>query len=104
MTLQRILAVVAAVLLVGAAALAILGPPSLPLAQVLLMLDHDTTDAMHAFVGRHLSEWIWSDLAQPLLARPAWLVPAALGVIFAGAATSLSTRNSAGRSRRRSQR
>lgn len=104
MTLQRILAVLAAGLLVGAVALAILAPPSLPFGQVLLMLDNDATDAAHAFVGRHFAEWMWSDLAMPLLLRPAWLVPATLGLICAGAATSLYSRKSAGRSHRRSQR
>jgi len=103
-TLQRILAVLAAALLVGAMALAILVPPGLPLGQLLLMLDHDATTAAHAFVGRHLSEWIWSNLAMPLLLRPAWLVPAALGLICAGVATSISTNKTAGRSHRRSQR
>ncbi len=104
MTLQRILAVLAAGLLVGAVALAILAPPSLPLGQVLLMLDNDATDAVHTFVGRHFSEWMWSDIAMPLLLRPAWLVPATLGLICAGVATSLYNKNTAGRSHRRSQR
>ncbi len=104
MTLQRILAVLAAGLLVGAVALAILAPPSLPLGQVLLMLDDDATNAAHAFVGRHFPEWIWSDIAMPLLLRPAWLVPATLGLICAGAATSLYNKKTAGRSHRRSQR
>lgn len=104
MTLQRILAVLAAALLVGAVSLALLVPPSLPLGQLLLMLDQDATDAAQAFVGRHFSDWIWSDLAMPLLLRPAWLVPATLGLICAGAATSISTKKTAGRSHRRSQR
>ncbi len=104
MTLQRIFAVLAATLLVGAVALAMLFPPSLPLGDLLLMLDHDATDAVHAFVGRHFSEWIWSDLATPLLLRPAWLVPATLGLICAGAATSIPTSKTTGRSHRRSQR
>lgn len=104
MTLQRILAVLAAALLVGAVSLALLVPPSLPLGQLLVMLDQDATDAAQAFVGRHFSDWIWSDLAMPLLLRPAWLVPATLGLICAGAATSISTKKTAGRSHRRSQR
>jgi uncharacterized membrane protein len=102
--MQRILAVLAAVLLVGAAALAMLVPPLLPLGQVLLMLDHDATNAVHTFIGRHFSEWIWSNVAMPLLLRPAWLVPAALGLICAGVATSVSGKKTAGRPHRRSQR
>lgn len=104
MTLQRALAVLAAVLLVGAVALAVLAPPELPLAQALRMLNRDATDAAHAFVGRHLAEWIWSGLAMPLLDRPAWLVPATLGLICAGAAASFSGRKATGRRHRRSQR
>jgi hypothetical protein len=103
-TLQRILAVLAAALLVGAAALAALGPSEWSLGKVLLLLDHDATDAAHAFVGRHFAEWIWADLAMPLLVRPAWLVPATLGLICAGAAASFSGRKTAGRPHRRSQR
>lgn len=104
MTVPRILAVLAAALLVGAVALATIGPPDLPLGQVLLMLDHGATDAAHAFVGRHVSEWAWSNLAMPVLIRPAWLVPAAFGLIAAGASASLAGRKPAGRPHRRSQR
>ena len=105
MTLQRILAVLSAILLVGAVALASLGPPSLPLGQVLLMFDHSMTEAVHGFIGRHLADWIWSDLAMPLLIRPAWLLPVALGLICAGAAASVSSRRKPARHpHRRSQR
>jgi hypothetical protein len=103
-TLQRILAVISAMLLVGAVALATLGPPSVPLAQLLLMVDHDLADALRSGIERHLASWIWSDVALPLLVRPAWLVPAALGLICAGAAFSVSGRKPAGRPHRRSQR
>lgn len=104
MTLQRILAVVSAILLVGSVALATLGPPSVPLGQVLLMLNHDLTEALRGGVEQYLAAWIWADMAVPLLVRPAWLVPAALGLIFAGAAFSVSGRKPAGRPHRRSQR
>jgi hypothetical protein len=103
-TLQRILAVLSAAFLVGAVALATLGPPSVPLGQVLLMIDHDMTEAVHGFVGVHLAEWLWTDLAMPVLIRPAWLVPVTLGLICAGAAASLSGRKPARRPTRRSQR
>jgi len=103
-TLQRILAVLSSILLVGAVALAMLGPPSLPLGQALLMVDHDVTEAVHGFIGQHLTEWIWTSVAMPLLVRPAWLLPAALGLIFAGAAVSVSGRKAARRTHRRSQR
>ena len=102
MIAQRILAVLAALMLVGAVALAMLGPPSVPLGQALFMLNHDVMDVLHSGVERHLSAWLWENIAMPLLLRPAWLVPAALGLICAGISLSLSTRKSARRSHRRS--
>jgi len=91
-------------LLVGAVALATLGPPSVPLGQVLLMMDHDLTETLHAGIELHFADWLWSDVALPVLVRPAWLVPASLGLICAGAAFSVSARKPAGRPHRRSQR
>ncbi len=102
MIAQRILAVLAAILLVGAVALAMLGPPAVPLGHALFMLDHDLMEGMHAFIGHHLHAWLWDNLVVPLLVRPAWLVPAALGLICAGMSLSLSTRKSTHRSHRRS--
>jgi hypothetical protein len=99
---QRILAVLAAMLLVGAVALAMLGPPSLPLGQALFMLNHDLMNVLHSRTERYLSGWLWDNLAMPLMLRPAWMVPAALGLICAGMSLSLSTRKSAHRSHRRS--
>jgi hypothetical protein len=99
---QRVLAVLAAALLVGAVALAMLGPPGVPLGQVMFMIDHDLMDAVHRFVGTHLATWLWDYVVVPLMLRPAWLVPAALGLICGGASLSLSSRNSTRRSHRRS--
>jgi hypothetical protein len=99
---QRILAVLAAALLVGAVALAMLGPPEVPLGQVLFMINHDLMEAVHGFIGTHLASWLWDYLLVPLLVRPAWLVPAAFGLIFGGVSLSLSTRKTARRSHRRS--
>jgi hypothetical protein len=99
---QRILAVVAAMLLVGAVALAMLGPPEVPLGQALFMVDHDLMDAMHSFIGTHMAAWIWDYVLMPVLVRPAWLVPAGLGLICGGMSLTLSTRKSTHRSHRRS--
>jgi hypothetical protein len=100
---QRILAVLAAMFLVGAVALAMLGPPAVPLGQALFMLDHDLMDALHSGIENHVSTWLWGNLAVPLMLRPAWLVPAAMGLICGGLSLSLATRKkSAHRSHRRS--
>jgi hypothetical protein len=99
---QRILAVVAAMLLVGAVALALLGPPSVPLGQALFMLDHDLMAVVHSGIEQYLSAWLREHLVMPLMLRPAWMLPAALGLICAGTSLSLSTRKSTHRSHRRS--
>jgi hypothetical protein len=99
---QRILAVLAAMLLVGAVALAMLGPPGVPLGQVLFMIDHDLVNAAHTFIGTHLATWLWDYLVVPLMLRPAWLVPAALGLLAGGMSLSLSIRKTTHRSHRRS--
>ena len=104
MTLQRILAVLSAILLVGAVALATLGPPGLPVGQVLLLIDHDLTEAVRTGIQTHLADWLWTDVVAPFLVRPAWLVPAALGLICVGAAVSAGGGKPARRPHRRSQR
>ena len=102
MIAQRVLAVLSAALLVGAVALAMLGPPQVPLGQLVFMLDHDLMEAVHQFVGSHLASWLWDYMLVPVLVRPAWLVPGAIGLICGGLSLSLSTRKSAHRSHRRS--
>jgi hypothetical protein len=99
---QRVLAVLSAALLVGAVALAMLGPPQVPLGQLVFMVDHDLMEAVHQFVGSHLASWLWDYMLVPVLVRPAWLVPGAIGLICGGLSLSLSTRKSAHRSHRRS--
>lgn len=91
-------------LLVGAVALATLGPPAVPLGGLLAMIDHDLTETLRSGIEQYLAGWIWSDLMVPLLIRPAWLVPASLGLVTAGVALSISGRKPAGRPHRRSQR
>ena len=78
MIAQRVFAVLAAMLLVGAVALATLGPPEVPLGQMLFMIDHDLMGALHGGIERHLWVWMWDYLVQPLMVRPAWLVPACM--------------------------
>ncbi len=102
MILQRILAVLSAILLVGAVALAMLGPQGLPLGQAIFMMDHDVMEVLHRGIELHVAAWLWRDGAVPLLVRPAWLVPASLGLICAGFALSVSNRKPARRSHRRS--
>jgi hypothetical protein len=99
---QRTLAVLAAILLVGAVALATLGPGTISLGQALFELSPAEPDAMHHWLERIMGVWAWNDLALPMIVRPAWLVPAALGLICVGLSVSFPNRKSAHRSHRRS--
>ncbi len=101
MIIQRALAVLAAVLLVGAVALAALGPPNVPLGAALFMLDHDVLASVESALQAHLSRWMWSGLVMPLLMRPAWLLPAAVGLVCAGVSLTLTNRQPPQRSSRR---
>jgi hypothetical protein len=99
---QRTLAILAAILLVGSVALATLGSGAISLGRALLQLDRDLPEGMHAWMERSVGPWAWNDLCLPLLIRPAWLLPASLGLICLGLSLSLSNRKSAHRSHRRS--
>ena len=101
MIAQRILAVLAAVCLVSSAALATLGPPDLPLDQMLLMSGGSVMRTLEEWTRQHLAVWVWNDIEVPLLARPAWLIPAALGILFAGLAVTLTPSRGTPRHRRR---
>ncbi len=95
MIAQRILAVLAAALLVSAVALATLSPPDMPLGQFLLLADHDAVSRVQFFVERVSSHWLWTWGFVPLLVRPTWLVPAMLGIVCAGVSMSLASRAAA---------
>jgi len=92
---QRILAVLAALLLIGAFALATLGPPGVPLGHVLFLMAPPVMN----WLAAHVPAWFWANLAMPLMLRPAWLLPASLGVIAAGASMTLANRPQTHRSR-----
>jgi len=102
MAAYRILAVIAAALLVGSVALATLGPPEVPLGQLLFMIDHETMNRVQSWVLHYLGDWVWRYGVSPVMVRPAWLVPAALGLVCVGASVTLSARKPAHRSHRRS--
>jgi hypothetical protein len=99
---QRVLAVVSAILLVTAVAIATFGPESISLGQALYLLDHDVLDKLPGWSTRNLGIWVWSSVIQPLLVRPAWLIPAGAGIVCVGLSLSLSNRKTTRRSHRRS--
>jgi hypothetical protein len=99
---QRALAIIAAVLLVAAVGVATFGPQSVSLGQALVLFDRDVLAKLPLWSTRLLGNWVWVSLIQPLLVRPAWLVPASLGLVCAGLSLSLSNRKTTHRSHRRS--
>lgn len=101
MIAARILAIISAVFVVAAFALAIMLPPELPLSQAIAIVNHGWLVAFQEAVRHHVSEWAWMNLAVPLLLRPAWLLPIALGLVTAGMAVTLSSRRGSARSRQR---
>ncbi len=94
---QRIMAVLAAAFLVGAIAVAMIGPVNVPLGAALYMLDRPVLYAVQA----HLAGWIWEGMAVPLLVRPAWLLPACIGIVCAGMSLTLASRQRPQRTPRR---
>jgi uncharacterized membrane protein len=100
--MQRVLAVISAALLVTAVAVATFGPQSVTLGEALYLLDHDFVGKLLALSHRFWGDWAREALIQPLLLRPAWLIPASAGIICAGVSLSLSGRKSTRRSHRRS--
>lgn len=102
MIASRALAIVAAVFFIIAVALATFGSESISLGQALYLLDHDVLDKLPAWSSRTFGDWVWVSVVRPLLVRPAWLIPAALGLIAGGLSVSFSNRKTTHRSHRRS--
>jgi hypothetical protein len=101
MKLAKVFAVLAAVFLVGAVALATLGPDDMSLGEGILAIDKLRLATVERFVRLHLSSWIWDHPMKALLERPLWLLPAAFGLILIGAAATAATSGNALNSRRR---
>jgi hypothetical protein len=87
----RILAVLAAALLVVTFALATLGSYDVSLGRGLVLMDHDLLDAIQPDAAHPLWHWLWDHLVVPFLVRPVWLLPAALGLLCAGVAATIAS-------------
>ena len=90
--MMRVFAVLAALLLIGAAVMAATGPDGLSLADAVSVVDVMAVFRFQEFALHHWPHWIWDGFAMPWLLRPAWLVPASLGIVCAGLAASLAGR------------
>jgi hypothetical protein len=99
MIVTRILAILAAMFLVGAFTLAVSLPLALPLGEVLARLDATSLLATQNFLRAH-ADWCWQWLLGPLLIHPVWFLPASTGVMLGGAAVHLAIQGEAERRRR----
>lgn len=86
---MRILAMLAAVFLVGAFTLAVSLPFDLSLGEALARLDASALMAAQDFLRAH-ADWAWQWLADPLLGHPVWFLPAAFGVMLGGISLHLA--------------
>ena len=101
MMVAKILAVLAAILLVAAVALGTLLPPDMSLGEALDGMSRLQLSAAETFVRSHLSDWVWDKPLTAVLTRPLWLLPTCLGLVCAGAAMTAASRHKAAPSRRR---
>ncbi len=84
----RLFTVLAAVMGVVTVAVAALLPVGYALADALYLARPDSLD----WLRDHATPFWWNSIETPLLARPAWMIPAMLAIVFGGAATSVSFR------------
>ena len=85
----RIFSVLAAAFLVAALAVGTLLPADHSLAAMLDMAQPGLTGRIQAAIVR-VSGGLWTWLVQPLLTRPDWLIPAALGIVCGGIVLTLT--------------
>lgn len=101
MKLAKVLAVFAAMLLVGSVAMGTLGPQEMSLGDAITLMNGKSLALFEVWVRTHLSVWLWRGPFMALIDRPIWLVPAALGLVCAGAAATAASVPAANNSRRR---
>ncbi len=94
---QRVMAVLAAAFLVGAVAIALIGTPDAALGAALYAFDRGGLYA----VQTHIAGWLWEGAVLPLLVRPAWLLPACMGILCAGLSLTIASRQRPQRTPRR---
>jgi hypothetical protein len=85
----RGLAILAAACLVGAFALALFFPPETTLQRLVIEIDQAALLSVQDWVGEHWGAWVWANLFEAPLARPAWLLALSAGVILGGLAVTV---------------
>ena len=89
LVVAQMFAGVGAASLVGAFALAILLSPRMTLAAAIARLDHAVLLAWQQTERSGIAAWIVGHMVTPLLVRPVWLGPLAVGVVCLGIAFNL---------------
>jgi hypothetical protein len=97
----RALAVIAAIFLVGGIAIAMLFPANMPLAQMIYTIDGNALDWVESSLRKAIPAWAWAWVVLPMLVRPAWLLPASIGIVAAGLSITFTRRAETGSPRRR---
>lgn len=87
----RLFTVLAAVAGVACVALAALLPMGYALADALVMAEPGALD----WLKSHTTPALWNGVELPLLVRPAWMIPAMVGLVSGGIATTVNLRNAA---------
>ena len=77
-----LLRLIGALLLAAALALGFLAGWTAPLGEALFRYDPALLNTAQAGIQRHVSPALWDGVALPLLERPSWMLPAALGVLL----------------------
>jgi hypothetical protein len=77
-----LLRLIGALLLAAALALGFLAGWTAPLGEALFRYDPALLNTAQAGIQRHVSPALWDGVALPLLERPSWVLPAALGVLL----------------------
>ena len=73
---------IAVLLLVAGLALGFLTGWDAPLGEALFRYDPALLNIAQAGIQRHVSPALWDDVALPLLQRPSWALPVALGTLL----------------------
>lgn len=84
------MAAIGALSLVASFALATLLRPFLSLGQLIMSIDQSMLQALDRAERTGASLWLWGNVAVPLLLRPAWMLPAMIGIVCVGAAAQLA--------------
>ena len=77
-----LLRLIGGLLLAAGLALGVLAGCTAPLGEALFRYDPALLNTVQAGIQRYLSPALWDEVALPLLERPSWVVPAALGVLL----------------------